>query len=177
MKTVKTTKQALSRRQFLAGSLAAAGTVAVTSFTTGCGGGNANQTLYTVQAVVGLILTVKQLLRRSAGVAPLSSASLQFLTPQAQVAQASKGTLQAVDIVADGLELHLNGDGKSLVIGHAYAIAPIVTTDKTNDALPGGTFTILSTTGNSIRFRVDNAQVQNGDKVVPVSWESSATIL
>jgi hypothetical protein len=173
-------KATLTRRHFLAGSLAMAGTATVA----GCSGSSA-QALYTVQAIVGIIVTLQQLTRR--GIAPLavdidttditlSDGVLSSLAPQAQTTQTAAGVLQSVNIMADGLELHLTGGEKALQIGHAYAIEPIVTTDRTNDALAGGTLTILSVTGNTVRFRIENAQVKNGAKIMPLTWESSATI-
>jgi hypothetical protein len=171
-------KATLTRRHLLAGSLAMAGTAAVA----GCSGSSA-QALYTVQAIVGIIVTLQQLTRRSAIAVPaeiaeseLSPAVLSTLAPQAQVAKTDSGVLQSVNIVADGIEMRLTGGEKALRVGYAYAIEPIVTANRTNDALAGGTLTILSVSGNTVRFRVENAQVQNGAKVVPLTWESTATI-
>ena len=161
-------KNTLTRRQALVGSSLLLGTIAVT----GCGAGGTSNPLYTIQAVVGLILTVKQLTKKSAtlpGKSPLDT-----LLPQARVALTTGGLPREIHIIAEGVELHLSGGDKALKIGYPYAIAPIVSTG--NKALPGGTFTILSLEGNTIHFRVDNAQAQEGDSIVPITWETSVTL-
>jgi hypothetical protein len=169
---MKTTKTTLKRRHFLAGSLTLG-----TAMVAGCGGG-ANQTLYTVQAVVGIIVTLQQLTRRGVvaiGVEETGNESaFGSLAPKATVAQTATGLPQAVHIVAEGVELHLSGGDKALQIGHSYAIAPMEVAG--NKALPGGTFTLISVQGNSVRFRVENAQVQDGTAVVPVTWETTAPL-
>jgi hypothetical protein len=171
-------KATLTRRHFLAGSLAMVGTAAVA----GCSGSNnATQTLYTIQAVVGIILTLKQLTRRSIVSVPAELAEPEFspavlvsLAPKAQTTSTATGALQSVNILADGIEMHLTGGAKALRVGYPYAIEPIV--NVANDALAGGTLTILEISGSTIHFRVENAQVQSGAKVVPFTWESTATI-
>ena len=160
-------KTTLTRRQALAASLLL-GTIAVT----GCGAGTSNNPLYTIQAVVGLILTIKQLTRKSAtlpGESPLDT-----LLPQARVALTAGGLPREVHITAEGVELHLSGGDKALKIGFPYAIAPIATTG--NKALPGGTFTILAidNAGKTVRFRIDNVQAQEGTSIVPITWEATA---